>query len=302
VTAQGRKAMKKSHRSPGEFDRVVVTGLSGAGKTVALRALEDLGYFCVDNLPLELLPFLLGLYSKWGRRLAKVAVGVDIRTGLPAGELARSLDRFKKDDPNARVLFFDADNSTILRRFSETRRRHPLSGRVADGIRRERRALKEVKVLADRVIETSRLTPTEAREVVIRMLGLSHPKGMGVTVTSFGYKHGLPLDADLVWDVRFLPNPNWVPALRHLTGRHPTVARYVLGSSSARTFMEKAQDLLAFLLQGYAREGKSYLTIAVGCTGGRHRSVAIAESLGRFMKGLGGTSVRVMHRDAGHGG
>ncbi len=293
--------MKPAARRAGEFDRVVVTGLSGAGKTVVLRALEDLGYFCVDNLPLELLPSLLQLYRRWGRSLSRVAVGVDIRTGMPAGALARSLERFKKEALNARVLFLDADNATLQRRFSETRRRHPLSGAVSGGIRRERAALREVKALADRIIDTSNLTPGEVKEVVVKTLGLRHPKKMSVAVMSFGYKFGVPADADLVWDLRFLPNPNWVAALRPLDGRKPAVARYVLTNPLTKTFLAKTEDLLAFLLDAFSREGKSYLTIAVGCTGGRHRSVAVAEALTRFIRTRRKGDVRVVHRDLGRG-
>jgi RNase adapter protein RapZ len=284
-------------RPAGEFDRVVVTGLSGAGKTVVLRTLEDLGYFCVDNLPPELLPPMVQLYRRRGRKLSRVAVGVDVRTAIPGGDLARSLKRFRREDRNTRILFLDADNATLLRRFSETRRRHPLSGTVLSGIRQERAMLKGVKALADRVIDTSRLSPTEVREVLLKSLSLAHGRGMSVTVMSFGYKHGLPAEADLVWDVRFLPNPNWVEHLRPLDGRRQPVARYVLGNPLTRAFLDKTEDLLTLLLDGFAREGKSYLTIAVGCTGGRHRSVAIAEALSRFVRRRRGVEVRVTHRD-----
>ncbi len=281
----------------GEFDRVVVTGLSGAGKTVALRALEDVGYFCVDNLPLELLPSLIQLYRRWGRSLSRIAVGVDVRAGLPAGGLARSLERLKKEDPFARVLYLDSDNATLLRRFSETRRRHPLSGGVAAGIRRERTALREVKDLADKIIDTSRLTPAEVKEVAVKTLGLHHQRGMSVSVMSFGYKYGVPMDADMVFDVRFLPNPNWVPRLRRLDGRRAPVSRYVMRSPLTGEFLAKVKDLLSLLLDAFAREGKSYLTIAVGCTGGRHRSVAIAEALARFVRSRKRGDARVIHRD-----
>ena len=281
----------------GEFDRVVVTGLSGAGKTVALRALEDVGYFCVDNLPLELLPSLIQLYRRWGRSLSKIAVGVDVRAGLPAGGLARSLERLKKEDPRARVLFLDSDNATLQRRFSETRRRHPLSGTVYAGIRRERAALREVKALADRIIDTSRLTPGEVKEVAVKALGLRHPRGMSVSVMSFGYKYGVPMDSDMVLDVRFLPNPNWVPRLRRLDGRRAPVARYVMNNPLTGKFLSKVKGLLSLLLDAFAREGKSYLTIAVGCTGGRHRSVAIAEALARFIQSRRRGEARVIHRD-----
>jgi UPF0042 nucleotide-binding protein len=278
---------------------VVVTGLSGAGKSATLHALEDLGYFCVDNLPLQLLPSLTGFYRRFGQRLSRIAVGVDTRTRLPAREIQASLVRIRREGFRTRVLFLDSDNGTLLRRFSETRRRHPLSGSVERGIAEERRRLREVKGVADKIIDTSRLTPSEVKEVVAKNLGLSHPEGMAVTVASFGYKYGLPLDADLVWDVRFLPNPNYVPALRQRTGLDAPVSRFVLRHPQAQRFLGHMRPLLDFLLDGYSREGKSYLTIAVGCTGGRHRSVAIAEALAAHVRRQGRTDVRVRHRDAG---
>ncbi len=279
----------------------MVTGLSGAGKTVTLRALEDLGYFCVDNLPLKLLPSLIDLYRQWGQRLTRIAVGVDVRTALPAREFSQSLKTLRKGGFPLRVLFLDCDNTTLLRRFSETRRRHPVGGSVTDGIRRERRILGEIKNLADNLIDTSRLTPTEVKEVVVHTLGLRHPQGMAVKVLSFGYKYGIPVEADLVWDVRFLPNPNYVPRLRHQTGREPAVARYVLNNVVAQRFMGYLRQMLLFLLEQFGQEGKSYLTVAVGCTGGHHRSVAIAEALAQFIRRQGGADVRVQHRDIQRG-
>jgi UPF0042 nucleotide-binding protein len=281
------------------FECVVVTGLSGAGKSSALRALEDLGYFCVDNLPLQLLPTLLGLYRRWGQRLARVAVGVDARTGVPAGGFQESLRALGRQGIAPRVLFMDADTPTLLRRFSETRRRHPLSGTVTRGIRRERLILKDLKAIADKTIDTSRLTPTEVKEIVLGTLGLSHPRGMAVMVMSFGYKHGVPLDADLVWDVRFLPNPHFVASLRAKTGKDAAVAKYVLGKDVTREFLSRFTPLLDFSLDRFAREGKSYLTLAVGCTGGRHRSVAVAEALAAFVRRARRFDVRLAHRDLG---
>jgi UPF0042 nucleotide-binding protein len=280
---------------------VVVTGLSGAGKTTALRALEDVGYFCVDNLPLELLPSLVQLYHRRGRRLSRIAVGVDVRAGFSSADLARSLERFKKDDPGARILFLEADNATLFRRFSETRRRHPLSASVPDGIRRERSILKAVKVLADDVIDTSRLPPGEVKDVISRALGLHHSQKMSVRIMSFGYKYGLPLDADIVWDVRFLPNPNWVPELRAFDGRRRAVARYVADSPLFAPFIAQAKDMLTLLLDAFTREGKSYLTVAVGCTGGRHRSVAVAEVLSKFVAARRTEETRVVHRELSPG-
>lgn len=277
---------------------VVVTGLSGAGRTSALRALEDMGYFAVDNLPLPLLPELMRLYRGWGQRLTKVAVGVDVRTGLPAKVYRRSLDDLKREGITTRVLFLDADDTTLLRRYSETRRRHPLSGSVVRGIRRERALLHDIQSLVDKTIDTSHLTPPEVKEVVLKTLGLRHPKGMAVVVQSFGYKHGVPLDADLVWDVRFLPNPNYVARLRPLTGQNPAVARFVMRNAATKKFIDLLTPVLTFLLERFSQEGKSYLTIAVGCTGGRHRSVAVAEAVAGIIRRGGRFDVRVHHRDA----
>jgi RNase adapter protein RapZ len=278
------------------IDCVVVSGLSGAGKTLALRALEDLGYFCVDNFPLHLLSPLIAYYRDMGQHLTKIAIGVDVRTGTLG--LRQSLLKLQKQGVHSRVLFLDCDDDTLLRRFSETRRRHPLSGSVLSGIRKERRSLDEVKTIADKIIDTSRLTPTEMKEVVVRTLGLQHPRGMAVVLTSFGYKHGIPLDADLVWDVRFLPNPNYVRHLHSLTGRHKAVSSYVLRNPVARKFMDSLTQMLEFLLDQFSQEGKSYLTVAIGCTGGRHRSVAIAEALADYVRKRKRFDVRVMHRDA----
>jgi len=279
------------------MDCVVVTGLSGAGKTSALRALEDMGYFCVDNLPLSLLPEMMELYRAWGQRLTKIAVGVDVRTGLPAQVFRRSLAELKAKGIKTRVLYMDADNTTLLRRFSETRRRHPLNGSVIAGIRRERVLLNDVSTLADKTIDTSRLVPSEVKEMVLNTLGLRHPRGMAVVVQSFGYKHGVPMDADMVWDVRFLPNPNYVDNLRSKTGLTKAVSRYVLKNPETKSFLNLLQPLTEFLLDRFSREGKSYLTLAIGCTGGRHRSVAVAEALADLIRRDKRLDVRVRHRD-----
>ncbi len=284
------------------MDCVVVTGLSGAGKTSALRALEDTGYFCVDNLPLSLLPALLRLYRTWGQRLTRIAVGVDVRTGLPSQVFKRSLADLRREGISPRVVFLDADPDTLLRRFSETRRRHPLGGAVRNGIRRERGLLNDVKSQADKIIDTSHLTSGEVKEMMLKTLGVRHPRGMAVVVASFGYKHGVPLDADVVWDVRFLPNPNYVARLRHLTGQRPAVARFVLNNPVTRRFLELLDPLQDFLLDRFAHEGKSYVTLAVGCTGGRHRSVAIAAALAARIRRQGRFDVRVHHRDAARAG
>jgi len=280
---------------PAALNCVVVTGLSGAGKSLALHALEDLGYFCVDNFPLELLPSLLAHYRHAGQRLTRIAVGVDVRTGT--GDFRDALASLKRQGVSPRVLFLDADNNTLLRRFSETRRRHPLGGSVISGIQRERRHLNEVKSLADKILDTSQLTPNEMKVLVARTLGLKHARRLAVIVTSFGYKYGLPMDADLVWDVRFLPNPNYVPALRGFSGKKPSVSKFVLRNPHAKKFVAFLKDIMDFLLEQYNHEGKSYLTVAIGCTGGRHRSVAIAEALGDYIRRGKKSEVRVLHRD-----
>lgn len=292
-----RRARKKSASDSltSNLECVVVTGLSGAGKTLALRALEDLGYFCVDNYPLHLLPTLIGYYRHMGQPLTRIAVGVDVRTGTQ--DFQSALKKLQRQGVSSTVVFLDSDNNTLLHRFSETRRRHPLSGSVLSGILKERRRLHEVKSLADKIIDTSHLTPTEMKEVVVRTLGVRHPQGMAVVFMSFGYKHGIPLDADLVWDVRFLPNPNYIRHLRPLTGKQKAVSQFVLRNPTARYFMDSITSLLNFLVDRFALEGKSYLTVAVGCTGGRHRSVAIAEALAQFIQKKKNFDVRVIHRD-----
>jgi RNase adapter protein RapZ len=279
-------------------DCVVVTGLSGAGRTVVLRALEDLGFFCVDNLPLPLLPSLTELYRNWKQHLTNIAVGVDVRTGMTLQHFRQSLELLRRHGFRVRVLFLDADNATLIRRFSETRRRHPLGGSVSSGVRRERKMLSEVKAIADRVVDTSRLTPTEMKELLTLTLGLTDVHRMSVSFVSFGYKHGLPMDADMVLDVRFLPNPNYIPRFRFLTGKKPAVAQFVLRNPVARRFVSRLKKFLPFLLKNFAKEGKSYLTVAVGCTGGRHRSVAIAEALAEIVRRRGWTA-KVIHRDSG---
>jgi RNase adapter protein RapZ len=290
-----RRPASPAPRADARLECVVVTGLSGAGKSSALHALEDLGYFCIDNFPLQLLPPLIAHYRNSGQRLTRIAVGVDVRTGTRG--VKDWLTRLRRQGVEVRVLFLEADNTTLMRRFSETRRRHPIGGSLASGIRTERRRLQELKTLADKIVDTSRLAPPEMKEVVARTLSLRHPRGMAVVMMSFGYKFGLPMDADLVWDVRFLPNPNYVRSLRPLTGRKPRVARYVLRNPATRRFLDSLKDLLDFLIDRYAREGKSYLTVAVGCTGGRHRSVVIAESLAQWLRRARKTDVRVLHRD-----
>jgi RNase adapter protein RapZ len=279
---------------------VVVTGLSGAGKSHALRALEDLGYFCVDNLPVALIPAFADLVLG-RRRIMRAAVVVDVREGE---ELSRFPSVFRKlrghYGRRIKLIFLEANDATILRRFSESRRPHPLGTArpVAVGIGHERRLLQPLRQLAAQVIDTSRLTVHELRKVVTKAAsGTPRTAPLLVNILSFGFRSGTPPEADLVFDVRFLPNPHFVSSLRPRSGKHRSVARYVLKAPAAARFLDLTTRLLRFLVPQYISEGKTYLTIGIGCTGGRHRSVAIAEALGRRLAGMKGTDVHVRHRD-----
>lgn len=283
---------------------LIVTGLSGAGKTSAIHSLEDMGYFCVDNLPVELLPTLASL-TRESPRLSRVALGIDVRAGGALSGLFAGLEEVRREGGRVRILFLDASDATLLRRFEETRRRHPLGDNVREGIARERRILAGLRAKADRILDTTGLTLAELRRQVRDFVGLPGRRAMTVTFLSFGYKLGLPMEADIVMDVRFLPNPNYEPSLRPLDGRNPRVRRYVLHSNGqGRGFLSEWIRLLKRLLPRYVREGKSYLTVAVGCTGGRHRSVAVAEEMARAfrkIRGLRGVEFRLKHRDLGRG-
>jgi UPF0042 nucleotide-binding protein len=280
---------------------VVVTGLSGAGKSQVIRALEDLGYFCVDNLPVALIATFADLVLEGRGDARRAAVVVDIREGAGLARFPSIYRRLaRRYGPRLRLLFLEASDDVILRRFSETRRPHPL-GRdrpVSEGIEEERARLEPMRRLADRVLDTSALTVHELRRRIQESMGGTGGSApLSVAVVSFGFRHGVPADADIVLDVRFLPNPHFVPALRRWSGRHRRVARYVLRAPAARRFLALSGALLTFLLPHYIAEGKAYLTIALGCTGGRHRSVALAEALGRRLRRVRGISLRVRHRD-----
>jgi UPF0042 nucleotide-binding protein len=281
---------------------IVVTGLSGAGKSHALRALEDLGYFCVDNLPIALIPTFADLILQArGPERRRAAVVVDVREGRSLARFPGVYRRLKQRvGRRIRLVFLEANDIAILRRFSETRRPHPLGvdQSIAEGIGEERRMLLPIRRLADQVVDTSSLTVHELRRRVLESTGGAESvTPLVVTFVSFGYRRGVPHDADLVFDVRFLPNPNFVPSLKRWTGRQARVARYVMRSPAAVRFLTLTTGLLKFLLPQYIAEGKTYLTIAIGCTGGRHRSVAIAEALSRKLKGARGIELRVRHRD-----
>ncbi len=282
---------------------VVVTGLSGAGKSTTLRTLEDLGFFCVDNLPTALAPHAVELCEKGG--MSRVALGMDVRVRAFLGEVGNVLS--KLDGGGARdvqLVFLDASDEAILRRFSETRRPHPLSTgegalAVLDGVRIERERLAPLRARATRIFDTTRLSVHELRRIIISHFGPASggaPR-MATRVVSFGFKYGPPVDADVVFDVRFLDNPYFVPHLKALPGTNQAVTDYVMALPETAEFLKKTRDLLLFVMPRYEREGKSYLTIGIGCTGGRHRSVVIAQSLGDSLANALQTSVMVVHRD-----
>ncbi len=281
---------------------VVVTGFSGAGKSQAIRALEDLGFFCVDNLPVPLIPTFADLAQTRGD-ITRAAVVIDVREGESLSafpKIYRRLKRRKSLEP--KLLFLEADEAMLVRRFSETRRPHPLAPTrsAKEGLREERRVLSGIRRLADKVIDTSHLNVHDLRRAVVAFaLGSDAPVPLTVNVMSFGFRGGVPMDADLLFDVRFLTNPHFVPELRPLTGQDRRVSRYVLVQKPARQFLKLTTALLKFLLPQYLAEGKAYLTVAIGCTGGQHRSVAIAEALAERLKDVPGAQVRLRHREIG---
>lgn len=272
----------------------IVTGISGAGKSQAVACLEDLGFFCVDNLPVALLPEFSELCR--ASRLSRVALGIDAREGVFLKGLRNALTSLKRDGIRPHLLFLDAKDSVILRRYAETRRKHPLGRNPAEGLQRERRMMRELKAASDKILDTTNMTRGGLKHAISALFSAPGTDKLTVSVVSFGYKHGLPLDADLVMDVRFLPNPNDEPRLRMLSGKSPKVSGHVLKSPLTRTFLRRYCNFLEYLLPKFQAEGKSYLTVAVGCTGGRHRSVVIAERLSNFFRQKG-LAARVAHRD-----
>lgn len=283
---------------------VVLTGLSGSGKSQAINALEDLGYFCVDNLPTTLIPTLADLIVRAGDADAKAAVVIDVREGRFLSQFPKIFRKLRADrDLHAVLIFLESSETTLVRRFSETRRPHPLARdrSTTEGIREERGRLDEIRTLADEIIDSSDMTVHELRETFMRLVRGSAQANLVVTLLSFGFKYGIPVDADLVLDVRFLPNPYFVAALRRQTGRSRSVQRYLDKHEAMHTFLTKTSDLLRFLVPQYVTEGKSYLTIAIGCTGGRHRSVAVAEALCRRLRRMKSARLRVKHRDIMNG-
>ncbi len=278
----------------------VVTGLSGAGRNTAARCLEDLGWFVVDNLPPSLISAVVELASRAQGGVQRVAVGVDIRSRAFSSDLRAALGELATRGARPRVLFLEASDEVLVQRYEANRRPHPLQSgdRLLSGISRERALLADLRGEADLVIDTSRLNVHELRRQIDAAFAEQAAPTLRATVLSFGYKYGLPVDADLVADMRFLPNPHWVPDLQPHTGRDADVRDYVLGQPGAGDFLDRWVDMFGVVADGYRREGKRYVTVAVGCTGGKHRSVAVAEELSRRLAG-DGTDVRVVHRDLG---
>ncbi|MDP9113565.1 MAG: RNase adapter RapZ [Acidobacteriota bacterium] len=286
---------------PAKTELVIITGLSGSGKGTVLKALEDLGYYSVDNLPIDLIPKFAQL-TKDAPTIRRAALVVDIREGAALERFPALFKRIRRLLPT-RLIFLEADDASLIRRFSETRRPHPLGigQSVSASIRREREQLEAIRKLADPIINTTKFNVHELRETIHRTFG--GPKGTPeilVQVTSFGYRHGVPAESDLVFDVRFLPNPNYIPAFKNYSGKHPSVARYIRSFPQTVEFIERISDLLIYLLPHYIAEGKSYLTISFGCTGGHHRSVLIASEI-RKRLAAAGYRVKETHRDVKKG-
>lgn len=281
-----------------ETQMVIITGMSGAGKTVAIQSFEDLGFFCVDNLPPTLLPKFLELMRESGNKMNKVALVMDLRGREFFDHLFKALDDLSETSwITPQILFLDADDSTLVRRYKETRRFHPLapSGLPLEGIKLERELLEELKGRAQLIYNTTQLKPRELREKILTEFSANKTNLFTVNVMSFGFKHGIPIDADLVFDVRFLPNPHYIEHMRPKTGLDEEVSTYVLKWTETQKFLEKVTELLSFMLPHYKREGKAQLVIAIGCTGGQHRSVALTEYIGEYFKNEYHT--RITHRD-----
>jgi RNase adapter protein RapZ len=291
----GTKAFRDGRPSP---ELVIITGMSGSGKASVLKAFEDLGYYCVDNLPIQLIPEFAEL-AVASNEIRRTALVVDVREGSKLEKLPAILKSVRRMIPT-KILFLEASDAVLLRRFSETRRPHPLGTdtTVKASLKAERRHLGAIRRFADFVIDTSKFNVHELRAHINEIFHHQSPeKGILVSCVSFGFRHGVPEDADLVFDVRFLPNPHFVPEFRPLTGRHPSVAKYIRSFPQTREFISRISDLLVYLLPHYIHEGKSYLTIAFGCTGGQHRSVMIAEDVAKHLRSAG-YRLKVVHRDS----
>ena len=281
---------------------VIVTGMSGAGKSTALKMLEDMGYFCVDNLPIPLLPGFVQMLQNTDTEMKKVALGLDVRSGQDLSGLKENLEAMDRDRIGYEILFLDANDAVLVKRYKETRRQHPLSGsgRVDTGIAKEREKILFLKMKATYILDTSKMLTRELRIELEKIFvdGQSFCN-LYITVMSFGFKYGIPQDADLVFDVRFLPNPYYIDTLREKTGNEAEVQDYVMQNDKGRIFLDKLKDMMEFLIPNYAKEGKTSLVIAIGCTGGKHRSVTLARVLYNRLVEKREYGIRLEHRDIG---
>ncbi|CAD2080210.1 RNase adapter RapZ [Jeotgalicoccus meleagridis] len=280
---------------------IIMTGMSGSGKSVALEAIEDMGYFCIDNLPPILIPKVIELMDSSDGKMSKLAIGIDLRGKEFFHDLIEQLDILSNNkDFVLRILFLDTADERLVSRYKETRRAHPLGGSVSllDAIRQERKILDDLKGRSSKVIDTTDISPKELRDILFSLYSGGREEFFVVNVLSFGFKHGIPIDADLMFDVRFLPNPYYLPELRPLTGLDDRVYNYVMKWQDTDTFYEKLKDMISFLIPQYVKEGKSQLTIAIGCTGGQHRSVALAKRLGEDLNTQFSFKINTAHRDA----
>ena len=277
---------------------VIISGISGAGKSIALKSMQDIGYFCVDNLPPALIPKFAELCHQTGTDVMKVALGIDIREGKFLTDFIKEFDELRKESYQVELIFLEADDDVLVRRHSETRRKPPLSEGIpiAEAIKKEREKLEPLKEKADKIIDTSEYNLHQLREVFNSCFQETDKKGMNISILTFGYKYGTPYNVDLIFDIRFLPNPHFVDDLRRLSGLDKKVIDYVLNSKTSKKFLKIFFDFIKFLIPQYENEGKSYLTIGIGCTGGRHRSVTIGEELGKFIRKLGYKPI-MTHRD-----
>lgn len=283
---------------------VIVTGMSGGGKSTALRMLEDVGFYCVDNLPVPLIEKFVELIAMPNSEVGKVALGLDVRADQPFEDAQKVLEKLKENGYSFEILFMEASDQVLLKRYKETRRMHPLSpdGRVEDGILKERKILQDIRSKADYVIDTSKLFTRELKEEIDRIFVKNEEyNSLMITILSFGFKHGIPADADLVFDVRFLPNPFYIDELKYKTGNDKEVQDYVMSFPEAETFIDKLCDMLSFLIPNYVKEGKYQLVIGIGCTGGKHRSVTLANRLYSRLKNKGNYGLKIAHRDVGQG-
>lgn len=279
---------------------VVVTGMSGSGKATAIRMLEDEGYYCVDNLPVRLIDKFMELIFMPDNDIARIVLGLDVRADQPFAYVEEVLTALRRKGYPYQILFMDSSDEAIIRRYKESRRAHPMApdGRIEDGIRAERRILQKIKAEADYVIDTSNLLTRELKEELVRIFqDNENYNSLMISVMSFGFKYGIPADADLVFDVRFLPNPYYVPELKHLTGNDKPVQNFVNSYPQTKAFMEKLENMITFLIPYYVKEGKNQLVIAIGCTGGQHRSVTLANDLYNRLKDKGDYGIKLYHRD-----